>query len=74
MPIYAYIPSFGFYQLILWWILVAAILILAGGWAFEVVSRPFQTKSPLEILRRRYAKGQINKKEYEERKKVLSII
>jgi putative membrane protein len=59
-------------------ILVAAILfvirLMGGGrhhrhWA---AGAPWMNQGALEILRERFAKGEISKEEYEERKKVLS--
>jgi putative membrane protein len=66
---------------ILWIVvLVAAILFVVrmmgggrhhrGDW--KAWSAPWEGKGALDILKERYAKGEINKEEYEERKKVLS--
>lgn len=62
-------------------ILIAAILFvvrLMGGsrhhhrGQWKNWSAPWEAQSALDILKERYAKGEINKEEYEEKKKVLS--
>lgn len=55
------------------------LLVLGVGWALLTVlqergSLPFSSdvrRSPLEVLQRRYAKGELTTEEYEERKERL---
>jgi putative membrane protein len=68
---YGYMP-FGWIFMVLFW-----GLIIYGGVAFlkwlmdENKNGGGREKSALEILKRRYAKGEINKKEFAEKKKDL---
>ena len=54
-----------------WWILWFVFIV----WIFFIPRGPYrrrkQQESPMDILKRRYASGEISKEEYEERKKVL---
>ena len=62
---------FGFIFMILWWALIIAGIVALVRW----ISRSSCTngeQTPLVILKERYAKGEINKKEFDERKKDLS--
>lgn len=57
----------GIFMLIFW---VAVILIIV--WAIQSVGDSGgRTRSAQDILKERYAKGEINKQEYEEKKKDL---
>lgn len=67
---YGFAP-FGFIFMILWWGLIIAGIVALVKW----ISRTSGTqggKSPLDILKERYAKGEIEKQEFEARKKDLS--
>lgn len=55
------------------WIILAAIAI-AAVWYFNKGNAPFgspKKEDPLDILKRRFANGEIGEEEYEERKAVL---
>ncbi|MBK5245597.1 MAG: SHOCT domain-containing protein [Eubacteriaceae bacterium] len=66
-----YDGSFGGMHLI-WWI----IWIIFLAWIFFVPADiPYQKskkENPLEILKKRFAKGEISKEEFEESKKILN--
>jgi len=64
---------FGSLMMILFWggiILVVVLLIrsIRGG----DIDRPLTVKSPMDILNERFARGEINKEEFEESKKLPS--
>lgn len=60
----------GLLMLIFWIIVVVGVVALVRG----ILARggggsPAASESPLEILKRRYAKGEIDKAEFEEKRK-----
>ena len=65
--------GFGCFFMIIFWILiilgVVALVRYLGGTKQNSVDKD---KTPLDILKERYARGEINKKEFEEIKKDLS--
>ena len=72
---FGWIFMFVFWGLIIW----AIIALVRGGFGNSHmcghdhgVDTHGKDKSPLEILKERYAKGEIDKKEFEERKKDLN--
>lgn len=56
-----------------WWILIPVVLVLV---AFLYNGRNRQNtmkrENPMDILDNRYAKGEISKEEYEERKQIIN--
>lgn len=67
---------FGGLMMILFWggiivLVLLAIRWLGGGAASSRLSSPMPHHTPLEILKDRFAKGEIDKEEYEERRKLL---
>src|SRR3989344_5282765 len=65
--------GFGWIFLIFWWgLIIAWIFALIQGLTSQSRNTNNREKSALEILQERYAKGEIDKKEFEERKKDLS--
>ncbi len=65
----------GWYMMAIWWLLMLVIIALAVGW-FSRQRRSAgingTNDSALEILKRRYARGEISKEEFEEKKKDLA--
>jgi len=61
-----------------WWWIIGIFIIVAIAWmAVKTINNdsninPPAGKSPMDILEERYAKGEIDKQEFEERKKILS--
>ncbi len=62
----------GIVMVIFWGLVIWGIVVLSRGTGLSCCTRSSnQTDSVLEVLKKRYARGEINKAEYEEKKKDL---
>jgi len=59
------------FMMVLFWVLVVIGIVLAIRWLVSQ-GKESRSDSALEILRQRYARGEINKEEFESRKRDLS--
>lgn len=66
--------AFGMIWMLLWWVLIILGIVLLAKWLFRGLPGGggyAPGNRALEILRERYARGEIDKKEFEERKRDL---
>ena len=77
---FGFMPFGWIFMLAFWGVIILAIIALARGGLGRgqmcghdhEPDAPENKKNPLEILKERYAKGEIDKKKFEEKKKDLS--
>jgi putative membrane protein len=56
---------------LIWWILWLIFIFWIFAIPYDIPGQRKKKDSPLDILKKRYAAGEINKNEYEEMKKTL---
>ena len=64
--------GFGWLFMILWWVLIIAGIAVLVRWLFSSSSgRSGGTRSPLDTLKDRYARGEIDREQYEQMRRDL---
>ena len=66
-----YFGGVGMIMMVFFWGLVILAIVALVRWAISQTAGAGSSKSALDILKERYAKGEINKKEFETKKKDL---
>jgi putative membrane protein len=64
--------GFGFLFMLFFWILLIFGIVSVIRWINNQGGNGSKEKTPMEIVKERYARGEINKKEYEEKKRDLA--
>ncbi|OGE77806.1 MAG: hypothetical protein A2751_02005 [Candidatus Doudnabacteria bacterium RIFCSPHIGHO2_01_FULL_46_14] len=68
---FGYYQPFGALGMILSWVVIIAVIALIVRWVARANGKLPGTNTALDILKERYAKGEIGKHEFEEKKKDL---
>jgi len=67
--------AFGMVSMSLFWVLLiaAAVLLIRHVWGADIPSEHRQAETALDILKKRYARGEIEREEFEQKKSDLSV-
>ncbi len=57
--------------MLIWWGLIIVGIALLVRWIIQQTTRSGREKSALDILKERYAKGEISKEEFEQKKREI---
>ncbi len=63
--------SYNSFWNVLWLIFLIGVIVLIIWFIYKFTSKGKKSETPIDILQKRYAKGEINKKQFEEMKKEL---
>jgi putative membrane protein len=58
---------------LIWWFVWILLLIWIFAVPYNIPFQRYKKDSPLDILRKRFASGEITNEEYQERKKILEL-
>lgn len=61
----------GGFMMFFWWLLIIIAIVALVKWAMNQRTATPKEETPMDILEKRYAGGEISKEEFEERKKDL---
>ncbi|SHM89705.1 putative membrane protein [Cyclobacterium lianum] len=56
---------------IIWWVIWVIFIIWIFATPWDIPGQRMKKETPLDLLKKRYAKGEISKEEYEDIKKTL---
>ncbi|AEL28261.1 MULTISPECIES: SHOCT domain-containing protein [Cyclobacterium] len=56
---------------IIWWVIWVIFIVWIFATPWEIPGQKTKKETPLDLLKKRYAKGEISKEEYEDIKKTL---
>lgn len=65
------VGMFGGFTMLLFWGVLLALVVLVVRWLSKSSGESINTQSALDILKERYAKGEIDEDEYRKRKSTL---
>lgn len=69
-----YYNNFHFWGMhLVWWIIWGGLIFWIFAIPYDIPGQRGKKDTPLDILRKRYASGQINDQEYQEKKKNLEL-
>ncbi|HUB61308.1 MAG TPA: SHOCT domain-containing protein [Puia sp.] len=55
----------------IWWVLWLILIVWIFAIPYRIPGERLERETPIDILKRRFAEGQITRDEYEERKEIL---
>ncbi|MBF8280364.1 MAG: hypothetical protein HW383_137 [Candidatus Magasanikbacteria bacterium] len=61
----------GMLMMIVWWVIIIAVVAAVARWLLREFKSGGAGNRPLDILKERFAKGEITEKQFEEMKKKL---